>query len=78
MAQRSGYLEEYKEIDIDLLEKTVNFLADKDLNNQLPDELNVKYFNDFDVKNKIMSFSARDGFKTLEQDPSLEVHKYLF
>ena len=37
MAQRSGYLEEYKEIDIDLLEKTVNFLADKDLN-QIPDE----------------------------------------
>ena len=54
-AYEKGFSEEFKEIDVDLLENTVDFLTDY-----------LKYLIDRDVPDKIMSYSATNGLQILK------------
>ena len=68
-AGEKGYQEEFKELDIDLLERTIHFFTQY-----------KKYFVDYDVPNKVISCSAWDGIKALNQKSrrfnSIYVHRF--
>ena len=53
-SSEDGYLEEFKEVDICVLERTVDYFTQ-----------HAKYFVDAEVPDRILSYSSNEGLKIM-------------